>query len=147
MTKTTVPITRTVLSTHYTKDKITTVTLNKSAWVVGEGQGVSLGTQLPDIRILKPARDFVFAQVVINLFLFNKLDARRIVLDGEQELIYMIKLGETVVIPPLPDFKGVQWMFTLGGTRNKDPLLRFKFNDVINSHTSNKKRKISANPK
>lgn len=128
------------MSTHYTKDKITAVTLNKSAWVVGEGRGVPLGTQLPDIRIMKPARDIVFAQVVINLFLFNKLDPRRIILDGEQELIYMIKQGETVVIPPLPDFKGVQWMFTLGGTRNKDPLLRFKFNDVIDS-SSNKKRK------
>lgn len=141
----TIPITRTVVSTQYPKNQITAVTLNGATWTVGVDPGVRLGTQLPDIRVMKPTEDVVFAQVVINLFLFNKLDARRVILDGERELVYMVKSGETVVIPPLPDFKRVWWVFTLGGTHNKDPLLRFTFDHVSNVPSTRKRKRVWEN--
>lgn len=117
------------------------VTLGENVWKVETETSVNVGTQLPDIRICE-SRDMVFVQVVINLYLFNKLDARRILMEGERELVYMIKQGETVVIPPLPDFGRVKWVYTLGGTHNKDPLLRFTFDNVdVDITGPNRKRK------
>ena len=137
-----VPLTRSVGSSQYKSSATVGVTLGENAWEVEVNPPVHLGTQLPDIRVCE-ARDMVFAQVVINLFLFNKMDARRIILDGERELVYMVNQGETVVIPPLPDFKRVKWVYTLGGTHNKEPLLRFTFDntDVDLTEPSRKKRR------
>ena len=136
-----VPLTRSVGSAQYPGGTTTVgVTLGKNAWEVEVDPRVHLRTQLPDIRIAE-AEDMVFAQVVINLFLFNNLDARRVLLEGERELVYMIKKGETVVIPPLPDFGKVKWVYTLGGTHNKDPLLRFTFDNVDVDLTGNSRKR------
>lgn len=137
-----VPLTRSVASAQYKKWQAVGVTLGENVWEVEVDPPVHLGTQLPDIRVYE-ASDMVFAQVVINLFLFNKMDARRVLLEGERELVYMVNQGETVVIPPLPDFGKVKWVYTLGGTHNKDPLLRFTFDnvDVDLTETGRKRRR------
>lgn len=142
-TRTLTPITRTVDSDHFPKCSPMGVTLGENnMWEIQNHKtDAAVVTPLSDIKVSNGIKDMVFAQVIINLFLFNKMDARRVVIVEEKEFAYPVKTGEEIVIPPLPDFERVKWVFTLGGPKNTTPLLRFTFDNVKTSETSKKRKR------
>jgi hypothetical protein len=136
-----VPVTRAVRDEQYEKWSPVAVTLGETTWTVEKyPHKFNLQSQLDQIKVVQ-AKDMVFAQTVINLYMFNNLDARRIIVDGERELVYMVNKGETVVIPPLPSWGRVKWIFTLGGKDNTSPILRFTFDNLKGEEGDDRPRK------
>lgn len=121
----TIPLTRTVNPDQYPPP--VAVTRSDGAWEVEPGTRPNVLTQLPDIRVSGDRLEHSFVQTVINLYIFNRLDPRRVVARADKEFLYMVAPGETVVIPPLPPNPHVRWSFTLG-TEGR-PVLRFTFDN------------------
>lgn len=124
-----VPITRTVSSKDFDPLTPVKVTLKDNLWHIDTNPTINIQTQLPSIKITKTTSDHQFALTLINLFVVNILDARRLLVVDSEEILYLVKPNESIIIPPLPAFHGLSWRFTLGNAQ--EPVLRFTFNSNL----------------
>jgi hypothetical protein len=138
-----VPLTRTITEdTHRPPLSVRLGDRENTVWEVEPAPQPPVLTQLSDIKVTGKDHKLSVAQTLINLFIFNKLDPRRVLVDSNREFVYLVKKGETIVVPPLPPHPNVRWIFTLG--TGACPIFRITFD--CGEHAPGKRKRRDADP-
>jgi len=135
--ETTLPITRKL---DIDLDNYQQLELRNKTWILKKNScNIFMSKNYFKSLVFKDSLCPLIAQIVINLFLFNKIDMNNLLVT-DNEVALFLDNDQTVLIPPLPNNALITCTCTLGGALSTKPLIRFIKENNENNEKVLKKR-------